>query len=57
MGVAYINFKDTESAISCFAGLDQKYFQGRKIHILPAEKKPPSEPKPEFEFKKFNKEN
>jgi hypothetical protein len=57
MGVAYINFKDTESAISCFAGLDQKYFQGRKIHILPAEKKPPSEPKPELEFKKFNKEN
>jgi hypothetical protein len=24
---------------------------------LPAEKKPPSEPKPEFEFKKFNKDN
>lgn len=26
MGVAYINYKDTESAISCFATLDKQYF-------------------------------
>ena len=49
MGIAYINFMDTESAITSFANLDKKYFQGRKLHIMPAQQKPPSEIKP---FKK-----
>ena len=47
LGIAYINFKDTEAAISSYASLDKSYFQGRKLHIMPSQKKPPKEPKPE----------
>ena len=41
LGVAYINFEETEGAISAFATLDKTYWQGRKLHILPAQRKPP----------------
>lgn len=50
LGIAYLSFRDTEAAISAFAALDKSYFQGRKIHIMPAQIKPPSEPKPETTF-------
>lgn len=44
LGIAYVTFKETEGAISCFATLDKTYFQGRKLHIMPAKAKPlPSE--------------
>jgi len=43
LGIAYISFKDTEGAISAFAQLDKTFYQGRKLHILPAQKKPPRE--------------
>lgn len=46
LGIAYITFKLTESAISAYAELDKQLFQGRKLHILPAEKKPPQEERP-----------
>ncbi len=36
-----MRFENIESAISAYAALDQKYFQGRKLHIKPAQKKPP----------------
>ena len=39
--MAYVNFEETEGAISAFATLDKTYWQGRKLHILPAQKKPP----------------
>jgi len=38
--MAFITFETGESAISAYAECDQKYFQGRKLHIKPAEKKP-----------------
>ena len=50
LGIAYIGFKDTEAAISAFAALDKSYFQGRKIHIMPAQVKPAAVPKPETTF-------
>jgi RNA recognition motif-containing protein len=36
-----VRFQESEHAISAFAELDKSYYQGRKIHIKPAEKKPP----------------
>ena len=39
LGIGFIKFETAESAISAFAALDKSYFQGRKIHIKPAEKK------------------
>ena len=50
LGISYIRFKETEGAITAFATLDKTYFQGRKLHILPAQTKPPSEPKIERTF-------
>lgn len=47
LGISYVKFKEIEGAITAFATLDKTYFQGRKLHILPAQSKPPSEPKPE----------
>jgi len=47
LGIAYVNFKDTEAAISSYASLDKSYFQGRKLHIMPSQKKPPKEERPE----------
>ena len=41
MGIAFINFKETEAAITAYANLDQEYYQGRKLHIMPAQDKPP----------------
>jgi multiple RNA-binding domain-containing protein 1 len=41
LGLAFVRYEETESAISAYAELDQKYWQGRKLHIKPAEKKPP----------------
>lgn len=49
LGLGYIRFQEAEAAIQAFAEKDQTYFQGRKIHIKPAEKKPPKpeeEPRP-----------
>ena len=40
LGIAYVTFKETEGAITCFATLDKTYFQGRKLHIMPAKEKP-----------------
>lgn len=37
LGIAYVSFKETEGAISAFADLDKTYYQGRKLHILPAQ--------------------
>ena len=48
LGIAYITFDQTEGAISAYASLDKQYYQGRKLHIMPAQKKPPAEPR---EFK------
>jgi len=36
-GTAYVAFKETEACISCFAELDKTFFQGRKLHVLPAQ--------------------
>ena len=41
LGIGFVKFATSESAISAFAELDKTYFQGRKIHIKPSEKKPP----------------
>ena len=38
-GCAYVEYTTVESAIDAFAHLDQTIFQGRKLHIFPAEKK------------------
>ena len=40
-GFAFIRFKEVEGAVTAFAQMDKKYYQGRKLHILPAQKKPP----------------
>lgn len=40
-GFAFIRFATIEGAIGAFAELDKTYFQGRKLHILPAQAKPP----------------
>lgn len=42
LGLGFVRFVTTESAIQAFAELDKSYFQGRKIHIKPAERKPPA---------------
>ena len=36
LGISYISFKETEGAISAYATMDKTYYQGRKLHILPA---------------------
>lgn len=41
LGIGFVTFEESEHAISAYAELDKNYFQGRKIHIKPAEKKPP----------------
>ena len=43
LGIGFVRFVTEESAISAFAELDKTYFQGRKLHIKPAEKKPPKD--------------
>lgn len=35
-GYAFVRFKTVEGAISAYAANDKIYFQGRKLHILPA---------------------
>ena len=50
LGISYVKFAETEGAITAFATLDKTYFQGRKLHILPAKTKPPSEPRIERTF-------
>ena len=40
LGIGFIRFASSESAIQAFAELDKTYFQGRKLHIKPAERKP-----------------
>lgn len=52
LGLGFIRYTASEAAIQAFAELDKSYFQGRKIHIKPAERKPPApieEDKP-YEF-------
>ena len=39
LGIGFIRYETPEAAISAFAELDKTYFQGRKLHIKPAEKK------------------
>jgi multiple RNA-binding domain-containing protein 1 len=41
LGIAFIRYETIEGAVSAFAELDKTYYQGRKLHILPAQKKPP----------------
>ena len=41
LGLGFVRFTTSEGAIQAFAELDKTYFQGRKLHIKPAEKKPP----------------
>lgn len=55
-GIAYISFKETEGAITAFAQLDKTFFQGRKIHIMPAQEKPPKEPREPRERRDDDKE-
>ena len=43
LGLGFVRYETAEAAISAFAELDKSYFQGRKLHIKPAEKKPPKE--------------
>ena len=40
-GFAFVRFTTIEASVSAYAELDKIYFQGRKLHILPAQKKPP----------------
>lgn len=40
-GFAFVRFTTVEGSVSAFATLDKTYFQGRKLHILPAQAKPP----------------
>jgi RNA recognition motif-containing protein len=51
-GFAFVRFEAIEGAISAFAALDKTYYQGRKLHILPAQKKPPQVEKPQVDFRK-----
>lgn len=44
-GFAYVKFKTTESAVQAFEQLDRSVFQGRLLHIIPAQKKPEVEVK------------
>lgn len=39
-GYAFVKFEMSESAIAAYATVDKTYFQGRKVHVLPAQKKP-----------------
>jgi multiple RNA-binding domain-containing protein 1 len=36
LGIAFIKYDTVEGAVSAFAELDKTYYQGRKLHILPA---------------------
>eukprot|EP00347_Sterkiella_histriomuscorum_P002356 403368470 len=42
-GFAFIKYATVEAAVSAYAELDKTFYQGRKLHILPAQKKPPKE--------------
>lgn len=53
LGIGFIRFETSEAAISAFAEMDKSFFQGRKLHIKPAEKKPPTQEKV-FEEKPFD---
>ena len=48
LGIGFVRFAEQEAAIQAFAELDKSYFQGRKIHIKPCEKKPPKPDLPEY---------
>ena len=48
LGLGFVRYETAEAAISAFAELDKSYFQGRKLHIKPAEKKPPKEDGTEY---------
>ena len=39
LGIGFVRFETSEATISAFAELDKSYFQGRKLHIKPAERK------------------
>lgn len=43
-GFVFIRFATVESTVAAYADLDKKFYQGRKLHILPAQKKPPPPP-------------
>ena len=46
LGIGFISFDTSEAKISAFTEMEKKFFQGRKLFIKPAEKKPPA-PEPE----------
>ena len=50
LGIGFVRFSASESAIQAFAELDKTYFQGRKLHIKPAERKPPPPPEQPSEY-------
>lgn len=56
LGIAYITFQDTEGAITAFASLDKSFFQGRKLHIFPSQKKPPKKEEEETKRERKPKE-
>ena len=56
LGIGFVRFGTPEAAISAYAELDKSYYQGRKLHIKPAEKKPPKEEIPEEERPKTEKQ-
>lgn len=35
-GFAFIRFETIEATVSAYAELDKTFYQGRKLHILPA---------------------
>ena len=51
LGIGFVRYVTSEAAISAFASLDQTYFQGRKLHIKPAERKPPAPEEPINDYK------
>ena len=56
LGLGFVKFETAESAISAFAELDKSYFQGRKLHIKPAEKKPPKDEDEEPRLKPWERD-
>lgn len=49
LGFAFVKFKDVECAIEAFADRNKKFYQGRRLHIMPAQKRViKSQPREEF---------
>ena len=52
-GICFVRFENTDGAIRSFAKFDKTYFQGRRIHIFPAQKR---DKKPEFDREREGEE-